>query len=101
MRSLGYEDINLVPRVISSIKSRYDIEIAVELFPGVVLTNPIIASPMKDVVNAEVAREMRRLGGYAILHRFQSIDDQVKEFNEANRDCACAIGLDEIDRFDS
>lgn len=100
-KALGYNDVSLVPNLTSYIHSRDDIKIEVELFPGVILTNPIIASPMKDVCNAAVAKEMRRLGGFGILHRFQPVDEQVKELLEVGvSDCACAVGLNDDDRFE-
>ncbi len=99
MRSLDFDDVCLVPRVISEIESRDDIKIKVS-FGKFDLTCPVIASPMKDVCDGNVAKEMNRLGGLGIIHRFLSIEDQVAEYNKC-LDSACAIGIngDYFERF--
>lgn len=101
MRKYDYKDVCLIPRQVSTLSSRDEIQISSELFPGVFLSTPIIASPMKDVVNGSVCKILRENGAYGILHRFCTIEEQVKEFNEAGKDCAAAIGIndDYLDRF--
>ena len=97
---LGYKDVSLVSRQISTIGSRDLIRnsIVVDLFPGVILRSPIIAAPMKDVCDAKVAKEIRRLGGIGVLHRFCSIEEQVHEYRSVADDCICAVGLNDIPR---
>ena len=60
----------------------------------------MIASPMKDVCDGNIAREMSNLGGLGIIHRFLSIDEQVEEFKKC-KNSICAIGTngDFIERF--
>jgi IMP dehydrogenase len=96
---LGYKDVSLISRQISTIPSRDQIQIHVQLFPGVSLTTPVISSPMKDVTNASVAKELRKLGGIGILHRFCSIDEHVEEYHKVDYTCICAVGLDQNDRL--
>lgn len=98
MKNLDYKDVSLVPRIISSITSRKNISISEELLPGLNLTIPIVASPMIDVVNKEVARRIRELGGAAILPRFCSIEQQVTDFKYAGPETICAVGLNDYDR---
>lgn len=100
-RSLGFDDVVLVPRVISKILSRNNIDTSVKFNEKLTIKTPIIASPMQDVCNAGVASEMNRLGGLGIIHRFMSIKEQVEEYKQANCFCACAIGVDGdyYDRF--
>ena len=81
IKNLNFDDVHLVPRVVSEIKSRDDIKIKINL-GNLTLTSPIIASPMKDVCDGKVAKEMHRLGGLGIIHRFMSIEDQLKEYEE-------------------
>lgn len=92
-RLYDLDDITLIPRVVSTIKSRDEIKPSVELFPGVTLTVPIIASPMMDVCDGAVAKIMRELGGFGFIHRFQSIGDQVAQFYASEKLGGCAIGL--------
>lgn len=101
--SLDYDNITLVSRYISSIESRDNVDTSIELFPGLMLNIPIIASPMVDVINADVAIKLRKLGGFAFLHRFQTIEDQAREFGDVEKndvECGCAVGLDEWERLE-
>lgn len=97
------DDITLIPRVVSTLKSRDEANSSVELFPGVVLTVPIIASPMMDVCDGVFALKMRQLGGFGFIHRFQSIGNQVAEFYKSEKQGGCAIGLGDEgkERFDA
>jgi IMP dehydrogenase len=98
---LGYKNISLISRQISTIGSRDDINISVEIFPGCILTTPIITAPMKDVCDWKVAKEIRRLGGIGILHRFCSIKEQLEEYRKVATECICAVGLNDFDRIDA
>lgn len=97
------DDIYLIPRSVSTIKSRDEIKPSVELFPGVILTVPIIAAPMMDVCNGAFALKIREAGGFGFIHRFASIDEQVKEYKISDGAAGCAIGLGGggIARFDA
>lgn len=100
--SLDYDDVTLVSRRISTIDSRDNVDTSMELFPGLKLTVPIIASPMVDVVDRNVAIKVRQLGGFAFLHRFCSVEEQVDSFKfvrECGWECGAAIGLQDMDRF--
>ena len=99
-------DISLIPRYISSIKSRDDIKIEVD-FAGIKLTNPILGSPMKDVCHGEMALQLYKLGGLGIIHRFMRIEEQITEHTKCSEDfkqrpCGCAIGIngDYLERFE-
>lgn len=103
--ALSYKDISLVPRVISTKRHRAECDISVEAF-GIKLGIPLISSPMPDVTNGLMAYELAKLGALGIIHRFQTIEQQVKEYN-GNRfwesddsriqsrelHIACAIGV--------
>jgi IMP dehydrogenase len=100
MKEIGFNDVVLIPRVISEISSRDCIEININFNEGLFLRSPIIASPMKDVCNGKIAKEMYSLGGLGIIHRFMTIEEQVNEFKIGGI-CGCAIGINEdfFDRF--
>lgn len=91
-RLYDLDDICLIPRVVSTIRSRDEVKPSVELFPGVTLTVPIIAAPMMDVCNGVFALKMRELGGFGFIHRFSSVGEQVKEFYDSDKQGGCAIG---------
>jgi IMP dehydrogenase len=98
--NLDFDDITLVPRVISTIESRNDVKTDVVFNKDITLTSPVLASPMRDVCDGKVAAKMRELGGLGIIHRFLPIEDQVKEWNISNG-AAAAIGVngDSFERF--
>lgn len=96
---LNFDDVDLIPRVISTIDSRDGLDTSVQ-FGDIKLSIPIIASPMKDVCNGNIANKMNKLGGLGIIHRFMSIEEQVKEYKIGGL-CGCAIGVngDCLERF--
>lgn len=90
---LDLDDVYLVP-VPSSVNSRNDVDLSVELAPFLKLSIPIIASPMKGIVNPDVINEISRLGGIGILHRFY--DDSYiwsKDVRKCTGDFGIALGL--------
>jgi IMP dehydrogenase/GMP reductase len=100
--NLGFDDIALVPRVISTIGSRNDITTKVVFNKSVILNIPIIAAPMKDVCDGKVSTTMQQLGGFGIIHRFMPIEQQVEEWS-ISKFAACAVGVngDSLKRFDA
>jgi IMP dehydrogenase len=123
----SYDNVTLVPRVISEIPTRDNCDTSVTLgtvynhgqpnpTQNVVLDVPIISSPMPDVTGADMAFTLRRSGVLGIIHRFQTIEGQLKEFIGANSipetaswmgrfdkgAVGCAIGVtdDFSERFD-
>ena len=80
-KSLTYDDIQLVPSY-SNILSRNDIKLHTNLSKRYKLLNPIVASPMDTVCELEMAYKMFTLGGVGCVHRFNSIEEQVKIIKE-------------------
>ncbi len=102
-KSYSFEHIGLVPRIISELKSRKEADTSIDAFE-VKFDIPIITSPMPDVCNGEMAYKLSELGILGIIHRFQSIKNQVEEYNSAFEQqpfkkesqffrVACAIGV--------
>lgn len=81
---LTFDDVLLVPQR-SSIDSRKDIDLKTNLSENIVLNLPIISSPMDTVTEADMAIAMARNGGLGIVHRFCSIEEQVKWINKVKR----------------
>ena len=100
---LDFKDVSLISRQISTIKSRDEIKIIVNLFNNE-YTTPIIASPMKDVCNEKIANKINSFGGIGIIHRFMSIEDQkeiaIKDIQKRNI-YAIGINNDFIERYES
>lgn len=81
--SLTYDDVSLLPNQISKIEHRADCDTDVE-FLGLNLSVPIIASPMNTVCGGRMAKTLADLKCLGIIHRFNSIDEQISEFSENN-----------------
>ncbi len=97
--AFNLDDIALIPRVISEIGSRRDIDTSIML-DNYLLQIPIIASPMKDVCNGEFGDKLIKNGCYGFTHRFCDINEHVIEFSK-NKKLGSAIGIngDALDRF--
>ncbi len=83
IKGFTFDDVLLVPKR-SSVNSRKEIDLSTKL-GNFVLNLPIISSPMDTVTEAEMAIAMARNGGLGIIHRFCSIEDQVKEVLKVKR----------------
>ena len=81
--AFDYDDISLVPRIVSTLAHRLDAEPAVNFGP-VRLALPIIGAPMPDVCGAEMCRALTAVGAAGLLHRFQPIAAQVESARGAN-----------------
>ena len=79
--SFTYDDISLLPNQISEIEHRSECDTSVE-FLGIKLGMPIIGSPMNTVVGGKMAKALAELKCLGVIHRFNTIDEQIKEFND-------------------
>ena len=93
-KTYSYDDTLLVPQY-SSIRSRSEIDISTDLGKGVVLQLPILASPMDTISEGAMAYAMGKVGASAIVHRYNSIQEQVNEINKVGhpRVIGAAIGV--------
>jgi IMP dehydrogenase len=96
--ALTYNDVLLVPQY-SDIKSRSDVSVASTLRgngPTTRLGLPIIASPMDTVSEEEMGVAMWQEGGLAVVHRYNTIREQVSILDGiiviAGCNAAAAIG---------
>lgn len=114
-KAYSFNEIGLVPRVVSTLQHRSEADTSVSVF-GVTLNIPLVATPMPDVCNGRMAGTLAILGAMGVIHRFQTIDEQVNEYKLAKQllfgyydNCnisekdnfSCAIGAtgDYIERF--
>lgn len=79
--SFTYDDISILPNHISDLKHRADCDTSVE-FCGLKLSVPIIASPMNTVCGGKMAKSLSELKCLGIVHRFNSIEEQISEFTD-------------------
>ncbi len=102
IEALSYDDVLLMPKF-SEIKSRSEVILDSELGINLKFSTPIIASPMDTVSGLEMALKLSKLGGVAIIHRYNNIDEQaaiVRQVKNAGERVGAAIGSsgDYIDR---
>lgn len=85
-KGLSYDDVLLVPQY-SNIDSRSSIDIGTDLGKGLKLSLPIISSPMDTVSESEMAVAMYRAGGAAVIHRYNTINEQLRQAKIAMTKC--------------
>ena len=73
---LTYDDVLLVPQY-SDIRSRSEVSLHSDLGNKLDLNFPVIASPMDTVTEADTASTMSMFGGTAVIHRYNSVEEQV------------------------
>lgn len=80
-RGLTFDDVVLLPGY-NGIRSRNLVTTSVKI-AGRTFDIPIVSSNMDTVTGVAMAKLMASHGGLALLHRFVSIEDNVKMFKEA------------------
>ena len=75
--ALSYDDVMLIPKY-SDIRSRSSVDTSVDLGKGVKISNPVVPSNMKAIIGPEMIEKMYAKKMMSIMHRFVSIDEQIK-----------------------
>jgi len=78
---LKFDDITLIPAPISYIRSRKDVDTNISLC-GEILSVPLISSNMTSVYSTKQAHIIQEFGAKAVVHRFCSIEENVKLLND-------------------
>ena len=73
--SVCFEDVLLVPKY-STIESRTAVDQSSELSPSVVLQMPVISAPMDTISEEDMATALDSVGGMAVIHRYNTIEEQ-------------------------
>lgn len=101
--ALTFDDVLIRPRF-STVESRKDVSLYsfVPNLPAMGL--PLISSNMDRITGADMARTMLSYGAQACLHRFQSIEENVKMFKDSHvvrhnetRQPAVSVGLGKLE----
>jgi len=96
-----YHSISLVPRQLSTVKSRHDIDLSASLGNGqkqMTIRMPIIPSPMDTICGIKMCRKFYENDMLGIVHRFQPLKQRLKEYQilkNESMDAIIAVGLDE------
>lgn len=81
---ITFDDVLLVPKR-SSVSSRRHISVQTKLTRNISLNNPIVSSNMDTVTETQMAIAMARNGGIGIIHRFLSVEEQVRMVEAVKR----------------
>ena len=76
-KSLAFDDVLLRPRY-SSIVTRKDVDLSVDISTPRPMRLPVFASPMDTVMSVPMAVRIFESGGRGILHRYCTVDEQVE-----------------------
>ncbi len=82
--ALTYDDVLLVPQH-SDIASRRTLSTQTQLTRRISLQAPIISANMDTVTESEMAIVMAREGGIGVIHRFMTIDQQVRQIERVKK----------------
>jgi IMP dehydrogenase len=82
--TLSFDDVLISPRY-SDIESRRHINLKTKLTKNISLNLPLISSPMDTITEDKMAIEMALNGGLGIIHRYNTIDQQVEMVNKVKR----------------
>jgi len=83
-KGLTFDDVLLVPKR-SPVASRQDVDTSTCLTPTIRLRIPIVSANMDTVTEAPMAIAMARAGGIGIIHRFMTIEAQVRQVRQVKR----------------
>lgn len=95
IEGLSFDDVLLKPQH-GILDRRADADISTNLVSGVRLDIPILSANMPSVTGPEMAIAMYEGGGRGVLHRFNTIAEQVEDYRQVRRNYAnapCSIGL--------
>ena len=90
--ALSFDDVLLVPQY-SDIMSRRTVDLSTELSSDLVFDLPVISSPMDTVTESKMASSMAVYGGFGIIHRYNTIPEQVGLVRETTGIVSAAIGV--------
>jgi len=81
---LTFDDVLLVP-LLSRVSSRKETNTESNLTPRIRLSIPIVSANMDTVTGSYMAITMAKLGGVGVIHRFNTIEEQVNEVIKVKR----------------
>ena len=81
---LTFDDVLLVP-LLSHVSSRKETNTESNLTPRIKLSIPIVSANMDTVTGSYITITMAKLGGVGVIHRFNTIEEQVNEVTKVKR----------------
>ena len=108
--SLSYQDISLVPRNLSQVNSRQEIDLSLKIDSNGTIKKlrlPALPAPMVTICSIDMCRILSENEMLGMIHRFQAIEKRKNNYKTLKTDgfdVVIAVGLDEkeiIDEFHS
>lgn len=96
-KQLCFDDILMVPQH-STVMSRRDIDLSMNIGNRSILNLPVVGSPMDTVCEAQMAITLAKAGGIGIIHRFMPLEkllDQISYVARFGYAVGAAIGAKE------
>ncbi len=90
-KGFTFDDVLLVPAK-SEMRSRRDPELRASLTKNKMIDMPMISANMDTITEANMAIAMDQQGGFGIIHRFMTVEDQVNEVKKVKDSGAKNIG---------
>jgi IMP dehydrogenase len=91
-KALSYDDVLLIPQY-SDIQSRAEVSLETNLGNGLILSSPVLSSPMDTISEAPMAASLGRFGGSAIVHRYNTIQEQCRIVGEKSDTAGTKINI--------
>lgn len=99
LQPLTFDDVLISPQF-SNIKSRKDVDLTTTI-SDLTLKLPIFSAPMDTVSGPEMNEALYDHGAMGCLHRFMSIEENVKQFYESDRKAVVSVGLNDWERVEA
>ncbi len=92
-RRLTFNDVLIEPRF-SELETRREVDVSTTL-GDLALPLPMVSANMATITEVDMARRISELGGLALLHRFDPVDENVSMYRAAvaNNDFAERVGV--------
>ncbi len=82
--ALTFDDVLLVPQK-THLVSRGDVDLSTQLTRNIRLNIPLVSANMDTVTESRMAIALAQAGGIGIIHRFLTIEEQVKQVQRVKR----------------
>lgn len=96
-QAITFDDVLLVPAYNHHESRRVVDTSSTDRLGKLSLELPIISSNMDTITESNMANFMRSKGGVGALHRFMSVEDNIKEFKKCNGVVFVSIGCTELE----
>ena len=84
-KAYTYDEVLIVPSK-SDVRSRREPDLSTQLTKKISLNLPFISANMDTITEANMAIAMHNEGGFGILHRFISVEEQVEQITKCKED---------------